>query len=382
MEQVSNYQQHFNYMKFIKNFILILLFIFPISNSFGAMVTHIQSATVSDGGANHIQGIQFNKDGTKMFTLNKTTDGENYTHINEYTLSTPFDISTRTYAGPNERCELDHGGTNNGSYDLEFSSDGMKLFFAEGPNAPGQDKDKVFRFDLTTAYDISTCLYANNATSNLDSDALQNGSNAGDITTGAGNRLQGMEINDDGTKLFLIFHGDGAVNTRLLEYQLSTPYDLTTISLVTTAGIELEGETANPYSIRFSANGKRIFSVDHTRGSQDVTQISLTSAYDTSGFTIDGTVSLDSLKSTVTQPRGIAFSASGLKMYIGNDKTVGEGDTIHEFDLVCPFNIIEGKCPSITTGDRTGIAIAQIEVATRTIEHSTDTALNLSLIHI
>ena len=182
-----------------------------------------------------------------------------------------------------------------------------------------------------------------------------------------------MEINDDGTKLFLIFHGSSstAPNTRLLEYQLSTPYDLTTISLVTTAGIELEGETANPYSIRFSANGKRIFSVDHESGSQDVTQISLTSAYDTSGFTIDGTVSLP-----ITQPRGIAFSASGLKMYIGNDRTVGGSDTIHEFDLVCPFNIIEGKCPSITTGDRTGMAIAQIEVATRTIEHSTDTALN------
>ena len=368
-------------MKFIKNFILILLFILPISNSFGAMVTHIQSATVSDGGANHIQGIQFNKNGTKMFTLNNTTDGETYTHINEYTLSTPFDISTRIYAGANERCELDHGGDNNGSYDLEFSSDGMKLFFAEGKSSDGADFDKVFRFDLTTAYDISTCLYANNATSNLDSDALQNGSNAGDVTSGKGkNRLQGLEINDDGTKLFLIFHGFSstfAPNTRLLEYQLSTPYDLTTISLVTTAGIELEGETANPYSIRFSANGKRIFSVDHNLGSQDVTQISLTSAYDTSGFTIDGTVSLDSLKSTVTQPRGIAFSASGLKMYIGNDKTVGGSDTIHEFDLVCPFNIIAGKCPPVTENSvRTGIAIAQIEVATRTIEHSTDTALN------
>ena len=48
-----------------------------------------------------------------------------------------------------------------------------------------------------------------------------------------------------------------------------------------------------------------------------------------------------------------------------------------EYDLVCPFNIIAGKCPPVTeNSDRTGIAIAQIEVATRTIEHSTDTALN------
>ena len=35
-------------MKFIKNFILILLFIFPISNSFGAMDTFVQNKDVSD----------------------------------------------------------------------------------------------------------------------------------------------------------------------------------------------------------------------------------------------------------------------------------------------------------------------------------------------
>ena len=374
-------------MKFIKNFILILLFILPISNSFGAMVTKIQSAAVNDR-SDFINGIHFNSDGTKMFTVTQrkvSAISSVYAHINEYDLSTPFNVSTKTYASDDEVCILNSGDTTSGPIsaitDLEFSNDGLMLFVSRG-NAKGTaNDDRVFRFDLTTAYDISTCLYANNATSNLDSDALQNGSNAGDVTSGKGkNRLQGLEINDDGTKLFLIFHGFSstfAPNTRLLEYQLSTPYDLTTISLVTTAGIELEGETANPYSIRFSANGKRIFSVDHNLGSQDVTQISLTSAYDTSGFTIDGTVSLDSLKSTVTQPRGIAFSASGLKMYIGNDKTVGGSDTIHEFDLVCPFNIIAGKCPPVTENSvRTGIAIAQIEVATRTIEHSTDTALN------
>ena len=36
------------------------------------------------------------------------------------------------------------------------------------PNLVLQDEDRVFRFDLTTAYDISTCLYANNVTFNLD----------------------------------------------------------------------------------------------------------------------------------------------------------------------------------------------------------------------
>ena len=73
----------------------------------------------------------------------------------------------------------------------------------------------------------------------------------------------------------------------------------------------------------------------------------------------------------------LTFSANGLKLYIGSDNNQGdEDDHIMEYDLVCPFNIIAGTCPAITKGDKTGIAIAQIEVATRTIEHSTDTALN------
>ena len=69
----------------------------------------------------------------------------------------------------------------------------------------------------------------------------------------------------------------------------------------------------------------------------------------------------------------ISFNKSGLKMYVGHDTT----DAIFEFDLVCPFNIIEGKCPPITENkDRTGILEAQIDIAKRTIEYSTDSALN------
>ncbi|MDB9930742.1 autotransporter outer membrane beta-barrel domain-containing protein [Candidatus Pelagibacter sp.] len=367
-------------MKFIKNFILILLFILPISNSFGAMVTFVQKAAVDDNSgvtrSDHINGIHFNSDGTKMFTVSQrkvSAISSVYAHINEYDLSTPFNVSTKTYASDDEVCILNSGDTTSGPIsaitDLEFSNDGLMLFVSRG-NAKGTaNDDRVFRFDLTSPYDVSTCAFANQ-TSDLDTGTLQDGSNAGDITEGANNRLQGIEINNDGTKLFAIFHGV-TEDTRLLEYQFSTAYDLSTISIITDAGIELNDEVSNPQGIRFSPDGKRFWAVDHTSSSKDVTQISLDVAFSTSSFTIDGTVSIPSN----TQPRGIAFSAAGLKMYIGSDRDQDE-DEVYEFDLVCPFNIIEGKCPEITKGDRTGIAIAQIEVATRTIEHSTDTALN------
>jgi hypothetical protein len=371
-------------MKYFKKIILVLLFLFPISNSFGAMVTFVQRATVDDSGT-YITGVNFNADGTKLFTVYHTKASGDYNHVSEYNLSTPFDISTRTYAGDDERCILNSSDTTTGPinsvYDLEFSNDGTKLFVGRGGNANGADHDRIFRFDLTTAYDISTCSFVNQ-TSSLDSDALQNGSNAGDITSGASaNRLQGLEINDDGTKLFLIFH-HASDNTRLLEYQLSTPYDLTTISLVANAGMELEDEVSNPQGMRFSSNGKRIWSVNHTAGSQSVTQISLDVAYSTSSFTIDGTVLIENLGGTdkFDEPRGIAFSAAGLKMYLGTDR-VNQGDSnadrINEIDLVCPFNIIAGKCPSITeNSDRTGMAEAQIMIAKRIIDHSTKSALH------
>ena len=55
----------------------------------------------------------------------------------------------------------------------------------------------------------------------------------------------------------------------------------------------------------------------------------------------------------------------------------GINDTeIIEYLLPCPFNLFAGKCTEITEGDRRGVAEAQINIANRTIEHSTDTALN------
>ncbi|MDB9741141.1 autotransporter outer membrane beta-barrel domain-containing protein, partial [Candidatus Pelagibacter ubique] len=160
------------------------------------------------------------------------------------------------------------------------------------------------------------------------------------------------------------------------EYDLSTAFDVTTFSLNLNGGMDLSSDTNNPQSIEFSEDGTRIFIANHT--DHKILQISLNAPFDTSSYTVDGAVdfNIPSLDD-VTQMRTVTFSKNGLIMYIGNDDSGSNDiDRVHEYNLVCPFNIIEGTCPSITTGDRTGIAIAQIEVATRTIEHSTDTALN------
>ena len=56
----------------------------------------------------------------------------------------------------------------------------------------------------------------------------------------------------------------------------------------------------------------------------------------------------------------LGFNGAGLKLYVSNFST----EDIFEYDLVCPFNIISGKCPSITeNSDRTGMAEAQVAVS-------------------
>ena len=364
-------------MNFLKKIILILLFLFPISHSFAAMFSYVQDTDLSD--ENFAVGdIRFNPDGTKMFLLSQNKK-DDFAAIYEYNLSTPFDISTKSYTGDSERCILTNGGDDdlntNTAFGLDFTNDGMKIFVGNGALNGRADGDRVYRFDLTSPYDVSTCSFANNQTSNLDTLALQDGSNAGDREAAIRkNVLRGIEISNDGTKLFTIFHEFGGTpdQTRLLEYQLSTPFDLTTISLVLTAGIELQAQTENPKGLRFSPDGKRLWTVDHnnTATGKDITQISLDVAFSTASFTIDGTVSISANN---PQPSGIAFSTNGFKMYVGGDDT----KEVEEYHLVCPFNIISGKCPPITeNSDRTGIAEAQVELAKRTINLSTNSALN------
>ena len=369
-------------MNYLKKILVIFLVLVPISNSFGGTLTHVQTVDFDDGDQNQnnlIAGIEFNKDGTKLFTssANKTNPGL----IMEFNLSTPYDISSRSYAGDGERCTMTEVVKT--VYDLEFNHDGTKLFVNTRDATAGADKDKLFRYDLTTPYDVSTCQFAQQTT-DLDSGDNINNSAAGNFTNDPGHRhirLQGFEFNNTGTKLFLSWFESGST-VKLLEYTLSTPYDITSLQLVTTAGIDVGSSTVanvvNSAGIRFSANGKRIFIISHQTGNiQGISQISLTNAFDTSSFVMDGKFNLSTASPQNLQPRGVAFNSSGLKLYIGNDHNHNSVDQIMEYDLACPFTIFAATCPPITEiSDRTGMAEAQVELANRTIDLSTKSVLN------
>ena len=211
-------------MNLLKKITLIFFLLIPISISFAEMVTFNQRETVNTKGVGGsgtgsddddyglAAGIEFNKDGTKMFVSYAQVDATATVprHIVTFNLSTPYDISTKTFAGDSERCvfNLDTGDHGQQLYDLEITSDGMKILVVSRRNVQDRDFDKAYVLNLTSPYDISSCTRAS-ATNDLDHNDFQNGSLAGDRTdnnTGRSNNLvEGIEINNDGTKLFLMY---------------------------------------------------------------------------------------------------------------------------------------------------------------------------------
>ncbi|MDC1130198.1 secretion protein, partial [Candidatus Pelagibacter sp.] len=365
-------------MFLFKRILIIFFFIIPISNSWGIISDEVQNALFvdSNNAQTNVRGLAFSPDGLKVF-LHYQNGVDTFRYIAEYKLSTPFDISTKSYAGDDERCELTgNSGSDRRIFDMSFSTDGLKLFIARAGanNEAGSNIDNIFRYDLTSPYDISTCSFAQKTT-DLDGDTLQLNSQAGNRANDRHNKAQGVAINNDGTKIFIIFQD--AADERILEYNLSTPYDLETISLVTSAGITLPVD-GNPMSLFFNSTGTRLFYHDHNN--HTVTQISLGAAYDTSSFTVDGSVDIRtkaSASNISSELGGLAFSKNGLMIFLANDTNDNTGDRVLQFNVSCPFNIIAGNCPPVTESSvRTGIAEAQIMIAKRTIDHSTKSALN------
>ena len=103
-------------------------------------VTLVDCASVSE--ESKPDELEFNPDGTKMFVM-----GESGDDVNEYKLSTGFDVSTATFVDSFSITDQDDEP---GS--LAFSSDGSKLFLL------GRENNKVYEYSLTCYYGVINCM--------------------------------------------------------------------------------------------------------------------------------------------------------------------------------------------------------------------------------
>ena len=102
------------------------------------------------------QDIEFDDDGTRMYIIESATSVKT-TEIDVYKLTIGFDVTTASYVGSITNF-FNAAGGNGTPLGLGFSRDGMKLYQVTYSNAPGQTAlDIAYEYDLTCPYGIVLC---------------------------------------------------------------------------------------------------------------------------------------------------------------------------------------------------------------------------------
>jgi DNA-binding beta-propeller fold protein YncE len=241
-------------------------------------------------------GIAFNNDGSKLYMLGRDNDS-----VFQYTLSTPFDLSTASY----DNVSFSVAAQDTRPYGIAFNNDGSKMYMV------GTASDSVHRYTLSTPDDLSTASY-DSVSFDLSAQETQ---------------PYDIAFNNDGSKMYIL----GYYNKAVFQYTLSTPDDLSTASY-DSVSFGVAGPYRYPYDIAFNNDGSKMYMVD---SSYSVFQYTLSTPFDLSTASYNN-VSFD-VSAQDSSPFGIAFNNDGSKLYmVGRDN-----DSVFQYtpsyDLAPPF---------------------------------------------
>ena len=115
---------------------------YTLSTGFDVSTASYDSSFVTQSQDTSPQGLAFSNDGKKMFVAGDTGDD-----INEYTLSTGFDVSTASFVGS---FDVSSQGTN--PTGITFNNDGTKMFITDKTAPLGTHS--VDEYTLTTGFEL------------------------------------------------------------------------------------------------------------------------------------------------------------------------------------------------------------------------------------
>ena len=282
-------------MSTLKKTLLFLFFYFCISNIFvqnayailesGDTLStsnyEVRTFDVSDE-ESEPRDVTFSNDGKKMFIV-----GSNGDDVDEYTLSTAYDVSSAVFVDSFSVADED-----NRPFGVRFNNDGSKMFIV------GRANQKVFEYSLSVNFDVSEADYTGNSF---------------DVSSEVTSIFLGLAFSHDGTMMY-VTDGQGTTTRSVYQYSLNKSFDLSgggnlLRSAKTTADIEtLTTNELEPNGIAFNKSGTRMFLVG-TNGN-DVNQYTLSEGFNISSASFDGGVNRGN------NPNGIDFSPDGLRMFI------------------------------------------------------------------
>lgn len=165
-------------------------------------------------------GVDFKPDGTEMYVIGKSGDD-----VNQYTLSTAWNVSTATYtrAFSVSAQEADLTG-------LDFKTDGTEMYLC------GEDGDDVNQYTLSTAWDISSASFTRT------------------FSVAAKDTVPvDVKFRSDGLGMFVL----GAASDAVHHYTLSTAWDISSSTFTTSFSV---GSLApSPEGLAFNADGTKMY---------------------------------------------------------------------------------------------------------------------------
>jgi 6-phosphogluconolactonase (cycloisomerase 2 family) len=282
--------------------------------------------------------VFFKPDGLKMYVLGGSGDD-----VNEYDLSTAWDVSTATFV----RVSAGIGDTS--PQGLWFKDDGLKMYVT------GRSSLAIREFTLSTAWNVSTITFSKSLSVQFDSGL--NGvtfkddgtrvyvtgqtndtvydipvNTAWDVGTARGfiyiglteGGPRGLHINNDGTLLYL--SGNASANIR--KFTLSTAYEVGTATLSQSFAV------TDVYNIHVSADGLKIYATTGSSGGlggRNIRQINLTSPHNLTTATLNTTEIIPFLGLTGAAGAvfGVRVSPDGTRMFVVPDAVSG----MYQFSL-------------------------------------------------
>ena len=242
-----------------------------------------------DGTKNDLQGIFLRPDGTKLYVADQNT-----LTITEWTLSTPYEIDSATINASNQ---LGISTQVQNIYDLFIRDDGTKLYtLGRGAQAPFVTQ--LNEFSLSVAWDLTSDTAAGVETATTIANQTQT--------------HRGLEVVDTGSKVITISPTDSA----LYSYTLSTAYDITSISYASSSGTLTDD--AAPSDFAMSTDGEKMLVL----GGDDekILEYNLTTGFDVTTIGIGSTSNLSvGAGATIS----LTIKEDGERAYVLNSSGIG-----------------------------------------------------------
>ena len=196
------------------------VFQFSLSTPYDLSSITFDTGTGEDLSTNdHMGDVEFNNDGTKLYYL----DGrKNDATLTEFSLSTPYDIRTKTQI-TSQTLSI-NVSANDPAMGFQFNSNGTAMFILLNDNS-GND-DTIFQFRLSVAFDTSTATLVGSRLVLLD---------GGDQTT----NTSGILFSNDGSKFYIT---EDASDT-IFQFSLPCPFGFVSCQAFTDSNISSHVES-------------------------------------------------------------------------------------------------------------------------------------------